>query len=148
MSLDSQGRVAIKTLWVCLFVGLFLILFSVLTTGRAQSSISLVKQFPDATYLITIDGQEHWAVNLAKTKELKQAETDAKSYKAQLDLCGANVQDERVKYGKLETLYGEQSTLFKSCMQLSGNGPKWSRNWLLDLGLKIAPTVTSVVRCN
>lgn len=129
---------------------LTVIIFFAIVSQRAsaQSQIFIVKQFPDATYLITINGQEHWAVNLAKTKELKQSETDAKSYKAQLDLCGANVQDERVKYGKLETLYNGQSVLFANCMQLSSNGPKWSKNWLLDLGLKVAPTVTSLVRCN
>lgn len=120
-----------------------------------QWTATVNKQLDDQTYIVTINGVSGLWFRGDRVDELFKAENNAKAFSGQLKLCKSDVEAERTKlqntrvdYGKLETLYNGQSVLFANCMQLSGNGPKWSHNWLLDLGLKIAPTVTSAVRCN
>lgn len=121
---------------------ILLLVFLFGVTSRAQQQIELVKQFPDGSYLVKIDNIEHWAVNLEHTKELKKAENDAVAFKSEL-------QDERVKYEKLNQLYSEQSKLFDSCMALSKNGPKILGDWRIDLGFKVAPVAVGLLRrCN
>ena len=102
----------------------------------AQSSLSFIRQIDDHTFLLSKDGVEYAAHDLHRDKELLKSEVDANLYHAQLNLCEAdlkatqkdlglsrqNTQDERVRYSKLESLYGEQSSLLTECMKLSKTG--------------------------
>lgn len=129
----------------------------------AQDSIRKVKQYPDGTWLVEIDGQPHWAVPPARAEILHRAETevtaDLKQCEADLritqgDLAKAkqneqdaknNTQDERVRIANIKQDYDAQSKLFSQCMALSKNGSGINNGWL-RLGLDVAPTVVTLVK--
>lgn len=134
---------------------IFLILIFVICFGAgstAQQSIT-AERINEHVVLFKLNGVEYMGFDLEASKALKQAENDAKAFKAQLDLCHDNLQkakdntqDERVRVANIQRDYDAQSKLFDQCMALSGNGPKWSKYWLLDLGLKTAPIALNLAR--
>lgn len=121
----------------------------------AQQSIT-AERINEHIVLFTLDGKKYMGFDLEASKPLKQAETNAKEFKVQLDLCHAdlqkakdNEQELKVARSRIERDYDAQSTLLTSCMALSKNGPKSLRDWRIDLALKAAPTVTGLLkRCN
>jgi hypothetical protein len=111
-----------------------------LTFGsHAQQSDTITAERMDAhTVFFVYEGKQYAGFDLERSKELKKAENDAVAYKSEL-------QDERVKYGKLNQLYDEQSKLFTSCMALSKNGSGINNKWL-RFGLDVAPTVVTLAK--
>jgi len=91
------------------------------------------------TVLFTYEGKQYMGFDLGRSKELRKAEIDAVAYKSEL-------QDEKVKYGKLEWLYGEQAVVLKACSELSGNGPKILGDWRVELGFRSAPIITTLLK--
>lgn len=137
---------------VLLIIVLVAVVASGLVPTSAQQSVT-AERINANVVLFTYEGKQYMGFDLEASKVLKQAENDAKAFKAQLELCHDNLQkakdntqDERVRASNIKRDYGDQSKLLTSCMALSGNGPKWSKNWLLRLGLDVAPTVTNFVR--
>lgn len=130
-------------------------LLIVVIGARAQDgSIKKIRDFPDGTWLIEIDGVEAWAISdVARVKRLHdseidwpQCEADLKKTQENLQEANNNVQQERVRVANLTRDYDAEAKLLNTCMALTGNGPKWSKHWLLDLTLKTAPTVTNFAR--
>lgn len=128
-----------SSIWY-LFALLTIGTFSAMVLGRAARAQQDAppERMDVHTVLFTYEGHQYMGFDLERSKELKKAENDAAAYRSEL-------QDERVKYEKLNQLYGEQSTLFASCMSLSKNGTGINNKWL-RLGLDVAPTVTTLLK--
>jgi hypothetical protein len=136
-------------------------------TVRSQQTpaVAYVKQFDDGSYLVSIDGVDHWAVDLAKTKELKGNEIKLQAAATELVKLNdsltrsqanvarekQNVQDERIEKAKIHTMYDDQVKLSTECFTLlkrgGGRVGKFLDNPWVRLGKEIGVPVAQIATC-
>lgn len=144
----------------------FALLAIAVVAQTAIPSLGYVKQFDDGSYLITINGEQHWAVNLAKTKEIKKAElrlaeldtveipklTDSLN-RTQSDLAASkmNVQDERLRNKKIQDTLDQHLVIEGQCFDLLKHGGgrigHILDNGYFRIGEDIAKTAVQMKRC-
>lgn len=145
--------------FVAFVVGLaFCAVVVVVTPAQSQPTVSFVKQLDDGSYLITVDGQQHWAVNVAKTKELKatelklrQGDIDLATCNANLQIAKDNVQDERVRLARMEAMHGDQVKLATECFSLlkkdGGRFKSFMDKPVVQLLRDVVPSVAQMATC-
>lgn len=134
--------------------------------AQQEHVLGYVKQFDDGSYLITINGEQHWAVNLSKTKEIKKAAlalaelqtveipklTDSLN-RTQSDLANEkmNVQDERLRNKKIQDTLDQHLVIEGQCFDLlKHGGGKFGRvldNPLVRTGISTGMSAVQIARC-
>jgi len=155
-----------RAIFFFLFLALAVGAHNLPTAVQSQGTrLALVKQFDDGSYLISIDGVDHWAVDLAKTKELKSNEIKLQAAAAEIlklndSLARSqsnvskekqNVQDERVEKDKLHKMYDGQVELSNQCFALlkrgGGRVGKFLDNPFVRLGIDVGKTTAQIATC-
>jgi hypothetical protein len=132
---------------------------AVSSSAQSQPSLGYVKQLDDGSYLITVDGEQHWAVNLAKVKQIKKNEIELQRLTTveipklndSLVKEKANVQDERLRVGQCETRYAGQVALSGECFALLKKGGGKFNSFLekpvVKLIRDVAPSAVQIATC-
>jgi hypothetical protein len=144
----------------------FMLATPILFPAQSQTpAVTYVKQFDDGSYLITVNGEQHWAVNLAKAKEIKSNEIKLREAafeivklndslartQSELSKEKMNVQDERVRVGKMQTMYDGQEKLATECFALLKKGGGKFNSFLdkpvVKLLRDVVPSAVQIATC-
>lgn len=139
---------------------LAILFFAVICIGAQQSkTVSHVKDLGDGTDIVMVDGEARIAINLAGIEQIKKDQSalhelqsvEVPKLNSKITELNGNLQGEKVKFAKKQQEYeGQVSVVADLAKALNhGGAPRALSDWRIDLGLKLAPTVTNFLRrCN
>lgn len=136
------------------------------SSARSQSpQVVYIHRVDEHTILITVDGVEQIAIDLAKAKEIKAtertlAEREVEIIKLQdnvsklqdkVNQAVANVQDERVRVGLCEEREKRAQQMETECFALlkkNGTGVRsWLDKWPVQLARDVVPSAVQIAKC-